>query len=223
MKINFENEMVTNVSVFGLAESMVRGGYPMQISTEHFLNDVIELKELLELDNNALKENKHYKRTKVLGNAKSGSGHNNVLKGITVQFDLTYTHVLTPQLQRYHFIDFVSSQSKMHRITKMNLDVACSKYTDQRVIEIAKELRDEYVSLAETKDERAQEAMWRLYDSLPMGLQLTAGMTTNYLQLQTMYNQRKNHKYYQWAGFCDFCDALPLFKELTGCTRVKGE
>ena len=30
--------------------------------------------------------------------------------------------------------------------------------------------------------------------NVPMGLEITARMSTNYLQLKTIYNQRKNHR-----------------------------
>ena len=39
----------------------------------------------------------------------------------------------------HHFIDFVSSQSTMHRITKFNLDEAYIDYVDPRCIEVIKE------------------------------------------------------------------------------------
>lgn len=39
-------------------------------------------------------------------------------------------------------------------------------------------------------------------------------MTTNYRQLKTIYFQRKDHKLDEWHKFCDWCESLPLFKEL---------
>jgi len=41
-------------------------------------------------------------------------------------------------------------------------------------------------------------------------------ITTNYLQLKTIYRQRKNHKLPEWRIFCDWILSLPEFKELTG-------
>ena len=54
-------------------------------------------------------------RIKKLGNAKSGSGHDCYLKGILVNFELEYDMFWTPQLQRYHFLDFISSSSNVHK------------------------------------------------------------------------------------------------------------
>jgi hypothetical protein len=54
-----------------------------------------------------------------------------------------------------------------------------------------------------------------LLDSCPMGLLMTARITTNYLQLKTMYHQRKEHKLEEWSiDFVNFCKELPRFLEL---------
>ena len=60
------------------------------------------------------------------------------LNGIIVQFDLTFTNKAWVEAERYHFLDFISSQSTMHRITKFNLDEVYISYTDPRIIEIMK-------------------------------------------------------------------------------------
>ena len=40
-------------------------------------------------------------------------------------------------------------------------------------------------------------------------------VSTNYMQLQTMYNQRKNHKLREdWGNFCKFVEGLPLAEML---------
>ena len=52
-------------------------------------------------------------RFKKLANCKYGTGHDNFLKGVIVQFDMSYTQYFTPQMQRYNWIDIISSQSKM--------------------------------------------------------------------------------------------------------------
>jgi len=40
---------------------------------------------------------------KKLAHAKSGSGHDNFLKGVIVQFDLTFTIKAWTEAERYHF------------------------------------------------------------------------------------------------------------------------
>jgi hypothetical protein len=40
-------------------------------------------------------------------------------------------------------------------------------------------------------------------------------MTTNYQQLKTIYQQRRNHRLPEWQTFCDWCETLPSFLYLT--------
>lgn len=42
------------------------------------------------------------------------------------------------------------------------------------------------------------------------------GISTNYLQLKTIYSQRKSHKLKNdWGYFCDFIETLPLSELIT--------
>lgn len=50
--------------------------------------------------------------------------------------------------------------------------------------------------------------------NIPEGIMLTRHITTNYLQLKTMYAQRKHHKTQQWKDFCKFVEQLPQAKEM---------
>lgn len=192
-------KLIENVEVYGLSESIKASKYPM--STDNFiLTDEIT------------------PRTISLFNAKQGSGHDNALKGIIVQFDLTMTCKMSVELERYHFIDFVSSQSTMHRITKFDLDKAYIKYVDKRVIDIMKGKVYEYNDLLDHGFKPSEDLMKERYLEIlytnPCGFQLTARMTTNYQQLKTMYNQRRAHLLPEWNEFCDWCEQLPYFKEL---------
>lgn len=200
-------KLIDNVEVYGLSESIKASKYPM--STDNFiLTDEIT------------------PRTISLFNAKQGSGHDNALKGIIVQFDLTMTCKMSVELERYHFIDFVSSQSTMHRITKFDLDKAYIKYVDKRVIDIMKEKIADYNEWLKNKQLWIEDGTYERYKEIikdkyleilytnPCGFQLTARMTTNYQQLKTMYFQRRNHRLTEWQEFCDWCETLPKFKEL---------
>ena len=167
---------------------------------------------------------KHYKRVKHLGNAVPGSGHDCFAKGITVQFDLQVPEYIWRQLDRYHFIDYVSSQSKMHRILKMDIDKACNKYVDIRTIQIVNDYIEAYNNFDEEKAKRkelilrgdiARYTKEDLFNCIvantPCGLMLTARMTTNYLQLKSIVNQRSNHKMQEWRLLCDYFKTLPMF------------
>lgn len=186
---------VDNVRIYGIEESIIASGYPMQ--TETFNMNEINLKD------------KDLKRAIHLGNAVAGSGHDCFTKGITVQFDLQVPEYIWRQLDRYHFIDYVSSQSKMHRILKLDIDKACNKYVLDSTKETLKNLIDTYNR--ETNDLGKKELFNHIIANTPSGLMLTARMTTNYLQLKSIVNQRSNHKMQEWRLLCDYFKTLPMF------------
>ena len=183
---------ITNTKVYGLDESIIRAKYPMSVDISTLNSDVT-------------------KGIVALATCEKGSGHDNWLNGVIVQFDLTYTVKAWTEAERYHFLDFVSSQSTMHRIAQFDLDKQYDSHTDPRIIEIVKELAAKY---NETKD---PEDYLRLLMSNPCGFQLTAGMTTNYRQLKTIYAQRRTHRLPEWREFCAWIETLPYAKEfITG-------
>ena len=218
---------VDNVRIYGIEESIIASGYPMQ--TETFNMNEINLKD------------KDLKRAMHLGNAAAGSGHDCFTKGITVQFDLQVPEYIWRQLDRYHFIDYVSSQSKMHRILKMDIDKACNKYVSSALISNLNDLivfyngADKRIEHIEKNgfnldDERVKkmyqlklrngeivssidkkELFNMIIANTPSGLMLTARMTTNYLQLKSIVNQRSNHKMQEWRLLCDYFKTLPMF------------
>ena len=64
-----------------------------------------------------------------------------------------------------------------------------------------------------TKEDLKKRYLEILYSN-PCGFKLTAGMTTNYRQLKTIYSQRKTHRLPEWREFCAWVETLPMFKEL---------
>lgn len=180
---------VSNAAVYGLEESIVRAKFPMA-------TDVAALNS--EMTKGIL----------ALARSAKGSGHDNWLNGVVVQFDLTFTVKAWTEAERYHFLDFVSSQSTMHRIARFDLDNQYDSHTDPRVVEIMKELVAKY---NETQD---PEDYLRLLMTNPCGFKLTAGMTTNYRQLKTIYAQRRTHRLPEWRQFCAWVETLPYAAEL---------
>lgn len=204
----FEKEgiiKVSNARVYGLDESIIASAYPM-------LTNTVEMTDNSPITNLVISD-KDMKRAKHLGNAIPGSGHDCYLKGIILQFDLQVSEYIWRQLDRYHFIDYVSSQSKMHRILKMDIDETCNKYVSKETIKNLNELIDAYNDFEEFKKEalsiskenkiklRSGEEIDITKENLfniiiancPMGIMLTARMTTNYLQLKSIVNQRSDH------------------------------
>jgi hypothetical protein len=144
-----------------------------------------------------------------LGQAPAGSGHDQYLTGIIVQFDLTFTVKAWTEAERYHFFDIVSSQSTMHRSSKFELDEQYIEYVDKRIIGIMNELKDRYNASQDPTD------YLRLLYSNPCGFKLTAGMTTNYRQLKTIYSQRRFHRLPEWREFCEWIEGLPHSELIT--------
>ena len=182
---------IKKLAIYGLNESIKASKYPMAVDLEKLDERITD-------------------RVVSLAQAEKGSGHDNFLNGIIVQFDLTFTNKAWVELQRYHFIDFVSSQSTMHRITKFDLDKSYCEYVDPRMIEIMKEKVEEYNSAPDT-----EKYLGILYSN-PAGFELTARMTTNYRQLKTIYAQRKNHRLPEWVLFCKWIETLPHSEFITG-------
>ena len=183
--------VVSNVEIMGIESSIKASHYPMSTNTEHCSAEVTE-------------------RTMALANCQTGSGHDQFLTGIVVQFDLTFTIKAWVEAERYHFLDFVSSQSTMHRIMSMDIDKQCVPYVRREAIELVEKLITKY------KESPTPERYLTVLYNVPVGLRLTARMTTNYRQLKTIYQQRKNHRLPEWRAFCAWIDTLPREEFIIG-------
>lgn len=198
--------VVSNVKVYDLEESIIASGYPMRTT--------VGMRSI---------EDKDIKRCISLSNAcNTGNGaHGQFLTGIRVAFDLTCSNKMWVEAERYRFLEFVSSQSTMHRITKFDLDNQYNEYVDPRIIEIMKEKVDAYnndlPSISDDIDEfeanRKRKYLEILYSN-PAGFELTARLTTNYRCLKNIYIQRHDHRLPEWREFCKWIETLPYFKEI---------
>ncbi len=155
-----------------------------------------------------LQFSKHTKRADILAKEKR-SAHANFLKGINVQFDMTFSNKAWVEAERYHFLDFVSSQSTMHRLTQMDLPSVMNEYVTPAMIEELQKLQKAYI------ENPTRENKLKLLYNCPAGLELTARMTTNYMQLRQIYHQRKNHQLPDRKTFCDRCETLPHSERIT--------
>lgn len=208
-----------NVKVYDLEESLVASGYPMRTVLTQRGPDEKDIKRGLNL-------------TK----ASNGNGaHGQWLTGVRVAFDLTFTNKAWVEAERYRFLEFVSSQSTMHRITKFDLDGQYCEYVEPRVIEIMKDKVNEYNKLKETYEilpggvsaelhKEYQDLLKRKYLEIlytnPAGFELTARMTTNYRCLLNIYIQRWDHRLPEWREFCAQLLELPMFPELVEAYRA---
>ena len=188
---------IENVKIYDLEESIIASGYPMRTSIEMRQMDEKDLKRAEKLSIASVNEN---------------GAHGQFLTGIRVAFDLTFSNKAWVEAERYRFLEFVSSQSTMHRITKFDLDKQYNEYVDPRVINIMKEKVKEYNSM-EDSPEKVKKYLEILYTN-PAGFELTARLTTNYRCLKNIYMQRKNHRLPEWREFCSWIESLPYAKEL---------
>ena len=226
-------DIVSNVKIYDLEESLIASGYPMR--TEVGMREV---------------EKKDIERgTKLVNATKTGNtAHHQFLTGIRVNFDLTCSNKMWVEAERYRFLEFVSSQSTMHRITKFDLNKCYNEYVDPRVIEIMREKIAEYNKLVDEINyneealrnipipyskaifkkehienvknkikqlrEQAKEKYLEILYTNPAGFILTARMTTNYRCLRNIYIQRHDHRLPEWRAFCKWIESLPYAEEL---------
>ena len=182
-------KLIDNVKVYGLDESVKASKYPMAVYTDECDSTVTET-------------------TRRLGRCATGTGHDNFLNGIIVQFDLSFSIKAWVEAERYHFFEFVSSQSTMHRAAKFSIGAQCNSYVSRITIGVVNTLVDTY------NDNPTTENYLKLLYNIPVGFRLTARMSTNYRQLKTIYYQRRNHRLPEWREFCAWCETLPKFKEI---------
>lgn len=200
--------VITNVKVYDLEETMVASGYAMINSyDESTVKTQAEVLRLEQLEGD-LDDDRHYKRALKLTKAPLNSGHVSWAKGVVVNMDITFTNKAWIEMQRYHFIDIITGQSCMHRISKFNLDDAFNEYVDPIIVERLKEVQTHY------NENPTPENYLKLLYSTPSGILLTGRVTTNYLQLMNIWSQRHNHRLPEWREFCSELLELPLFREL---------
>lgn len=144
--------------------------------------------------------NRGLQRLEKLSNNPCGTGHDNALSGILVAMNVTATVKWWEQFQRYHFKQIVSSQSTMHKLRAM---ITSNSAT------FAQGTNPEIVRILQRMASNEKVTTEELAYSCPMGLELTARVTTNYLQLKTMYFQRRTHKLKEWRDFCEMIRKLP--------------
>jgi hypothetical protein len=252
---------IKDLKVFNLEESIVASGFAMSTGelakdftyhvecVENYLKNYNKIqyfyKEAPNIPFTHMLKNgeNHFKRAVKLGNTPKGSGHPNYLSGIRVSFNLKYAEYISPELQRYHWIDIVTSESKIHRLKNMDIKNSVNKYVDEVVIDNLNKWIDIYNNWEKDKvfiynyndcDEieylekdiivktlgeyyTKYEVFMKIISNCPEGLEKWMHISTNYLQLANVLLQRKGHPLQEdWGNFRKEILNLPYFKELTG-------
>lgn len=186
---------IDNCNVYELAESIAASGLPML--AEYDAGTFTETAGCIR--GGLPSAQPHLDRACRLAAMPDGSGHRTFLSGILVSANVTATNVWYMQFERYHFAQIVSSQSKMHRIRQM-MAAGCNGRTIAHP-KTGLPLADIHADMDDIE---------KMVYNCPMGLELTARITTNYLQLRTIWKQRRNHKLQEWRDFCKWIETLPM-------------
>ena len=213
---------IKNIAVYDLKECVIACRNAMRTSMPEYTDEEFE-KSLP----------RAIKLCKASAESKDVKCHDNFLTGIRVAFDLKYSQYITKQFQRYHWFDYISSSSMLHRLVMMRVDDNCNKYVpqvmvdeEQKNIDFYKKIQDEKIShwiftlrtgekiVCTTVAECLYTQFMICISGCPMGYELFVRVDTNYKQLQTIYHQRKNHLLKEDYGeFCKFVENLPYAKE----------
>lgn len=192
-----------NVEVYGLEQAVSSCRYAMMTEMPDYSSDATKS----ELFRKGLERAK--KLVAANNNTDGVHCHANFRTGISVHFDMKYSQYITKQLQRYHWLQYVSSSSMMHKITKMDFSKCCNKYVLDEVKYMMRNL------VADYNEAPTYEKYMTIISNCPMGAELFVHVNTNYEQLHTMYCQRKHHKLQEdYKAFTDMVEALPYAKEL---------
>ena len=211
---------ISNTRVYDLKECVIASRNAMRLTPPEYTDK--EFEESLP-------------RAMQLAKCGGGSGHSNFRKGIRVSFDVKYPNYISPEMQRYGFLDIVTSSSKMHRLIQMDLDVSCNEYVTEESIKEMKrhinvynmikdeeyinswvfKLRNGVVKKAENRQDALYYAFMMCISNCVQGIELFMRCSTNYEQLATIYKQRRHHKLREdWGAFCDWIQDLPYANEL---------
>ena len=184
---------ISNIKIYDLKESVIACRNAMRITPAQITDEEF---------------NASMPRAIMLANSPSGSGHQTFLSGIRVSFDIKYPNYISPELQRYHWIDIVSSSSKMHRLSSMDMDTCFNKYVTDESKEQMKRLVKKF------NETKSYEDFMVMLSNCPQGIELFMRVSTNYLQLRTLYRQRKTHKLKEdYGAVCEFIEKLPYANE----------
>lgn len=191
---------VTNVRVYDTKESVIACRNAMRLVPPEYTDEEFE---------------KSLERAKKLCQASTGEVrcHANFRTGIRVSFDIEYPNYISPEMQRYHWYDIVTSSSKMHRLMQMDFDKCCNKWVTEETKLQMKRLISEY------NNDKSEDNFMKVLSNCPQGVMLFMRVSTNYEQLRTIYLQRKSHKLPEWRSFCKWIENLPYANEFIICKQ----
>lgn len=185
---------ISNVEVLGIRSALIRAGYPMQTIVN----------EVMRLDQTPME--KLVERGKRLAHSPIGHGDDKFLRQIVVTFDVRAPRYWWQQFATYgHTV--MNSQSTMHKGAKLDYRLMSNRYVDEIILTRFEKLVENY------NRNPTKENFMKVKSNLPEGIEITAGISTNYAQLRTIYFQRKSHRLPEWNLFCEWIETLPYAKD----------
>lgn len=200
---------VKNAQVFGLERAV------NAINNSFNVGEIDTTKEIPEGD-------RKWNVARSLGkNMDAKQSHDAFLKGILVEYDIKLNGAMQPEFQRYTVgQSFIMQQSKMHSLKKLMDEKfdPFTKYVTEETRELVNRYYAQWEAVKAKGDKKAEyEARMKLLHNLPLGIELWATISSNYLQLKTQVIQRAKHPQQEdWGTFIEFCYSLPRFRELCG-------
>ena len=191
-----EMAVVSNVCVYDLEDSFRASKYPMAADLEALDAEITDT-------------------VGWLAKSSHGSGHDQFLTGIVVQFDLTFPIKAWREAEQYHFLDFMPSRSTMYRAMAFDIKEQVDEFVPPQAVALVKQHVEAYIG------DPTQENWLAMLRQLPVEFRLTARMTTNYRQLKTIYAQRKAHTLPEWRELCAWMEMLPHSEWITGMEQDK--
>ena len=143
--------------------------------------------------------------------------HSNITNLVIFETVLSLVHkkedvvILTARNIKWLYSNKYISTIDISNYQKLDYD-RINIHHKRKLRELIESIIDKYE--AETDTDKKKELFNEIIANTPSGLMLTARMTTNYLQLKSIINQRSNHKMQEWKYLCDWFKTLPMFKEL---------
>ena len=101
----------------------------------------------------------------------------------------------------------------MHKITSREL--TRNDFTENTLPEMIKFTNHLIRIYGDCQQKDKEEYFNKIISNLPSGYMKWMGISTNYLQLKTIYTQRRHHKLTEWQEFCNWIETLPMSELIT--------
>lgn len=114
--------------------------------------------------------------------------------------------------------DKINAYNKMEELKLDTIHLVSSNHEPFKIYETdPKEIKyySESTFCWTVREVTKKDLFMQIISCLPSGFEMEMEIVTNYLQLKTIYEQRKYHKLPDWHEFCSWIESLPNFKEFT--------